>query len=68
MAIALTPFEGFCGFRPVREISDFATHVPELARILALDDHGRFMLQAAADEQDRHWAAGDVSKLSLIHI
>jgi len=67
MAIALTPFEGFCGFRPVREISDFATHVPELARILALDDHGRFMLQAAADEQDRHWAAGDVSKSALVH-
>lgn len=29
MAIALTPFQGLCGFRPVEEIVTFLTKVPE---------------------------------------
>lgn len=34
MAIALTPFEGFCGFRPVNEIAWFLDHVPEFAELV----------------------------------
>src|SRR2546423_3444444 len=34
MTIALTPFTGFCGFRPLSEISHFLSTVPELATLL----------------------------------
>ena len=34
MTIALTPFAGFCGFRPLNEISHFLSTVPELSDLL----------------------------------
>jgi len=34
MAIALTPFEGFCGFRPYAEIRRFLTEVPEFRQVV----------------------------------
>lgn len=36
MAIALTPFRGFCGFRPIKEIIAFVKSVPELAQLVRL--------------------------------
>jgi len=34
MAIALTPFSGLCGFRPLAEISHFLSTVPPLAKLI----------------------------------
>ncbi|KAL7409112.1 mannose-6-phosphate isomerase [Mrakia frigida] len=34
MALAITPFEGFCGFRPLSSISTYLTSVPELAALI----------------------------------
>lgn len=34
MAIALTPFEGLCGFRPVEEIASFLRAIPELRALV----------------------------------
>ncbi|KAH0619892.1 hypothetical protein JD844_014289 [Phrynosoma platyrhinos] len=34
MAIALTPFEGMCGFRPVQEIVAFLQNVPEFRTLI----------------------------------
>ncbi|NWI16537.1 MPI isomerase, partial [Crypturellus soui] len=34
MAVALTPFEGLCGFRPVEEIVSFLQSVPELRALI----------------------------------
>ena len=34
MTIALTPFTGFCGFRPLSEISHFLSTIPELSALL----------------------------------
>ncbi|KAM0786477.1 hypothetical protein ACM66B_001936 [Microbotryomycetes sp. NB124-2] len=34
MAVALTPFSGFCGFRPPKEIASFIETVPEFAAVL----------------------------------
>lgn len=34
MAIALTPFEGLCGFRPLEEISKFLTAYPEFTKVV----------------------------------
>ena len=35
MTIALTPFTGFCGFRPLPQISHFLSTIPELATLLS---------------------------------
>lgn len=37
MAIALTPFQGLCGFRPVEEIVTFLTKVPEFQYLVGAD-------------------------------
>ncbi|KAK9453283.1 mannose-6-phosphate isomerase [Dipodascopsis uninucleata] len=34
MAVALTKFEGFCGFRPVKEIKGFLSTVPEFRAVI----------------------------------
>lgn len=34
MALALTPFEGFCGFRPLTEISHFLSTVTQLRKLV----------------------------------
>ena len=34
MAIAITPFDGLCGFRPLREISQFLSTVPSLRSVI----------------------------------
>ncbi|XP_068622671.1 mannose-6-phosphate isomerase [Battus philenor] len=37
LAIALTPFEALCGFRPIAEIKEFLHKIPELSEILTKD-------------------------------
>lgn len=37
MAIALTPFEALCGFRPLSEIKQFIKDIPELQYIIGTD-------------------------------
>ena len=41
MAIALRDFEGFCGFRPLDEVTRFISEVPELHHLIGQlhDDH-----------------------------
>lgn len=51
MAIAIQPFEGFCGFRPVSEIRDFVVHVPELRAILEADAEMDARLSEAVEAQ-----------------
>ncbi|KAJ9476181.1 Mannose-6-phosphate isomerase [Pseudozyma hubeiensis] len=38
MAIALTAFRGFCGFRPLEEIVHYIKMVPEFAKLVKLSD------------------------------
>ncbi|KAG9091664.1 Mannose-6-phosphate isomerase [Ceratobasidium sp. 370] len=38
MAIALTPFSGFCNFRPLNEISIYLSTVPELASLISVSN------------------------------
>ena len=35
MTIAITPFDGFCGFRPLKEISHFLENVPSLRNLIS---------------------------------
>lgn len=34
LAIALTPFEALCGFRPINEIKDYLNNIPELVAVI----------------------------------
>ena len=34
MTIAITPFDGLCGFRPLAEISHYLSHVPSLRKLV----------------------------------
>ncbi|CAK9832504.1 Mannose-6-phosphate isomerase [Anthophora retusa] len=43
LAIALTPFEALCGFRPVREIKEFLKILPELRAVIGEDKVLKFM-------------------------
>lgn len=50
MAIAITPFEGLCGFRPLAEIAHFLQVLPPLRRLVGDDDAAK--LEAAARDSD----------------
>lgn len=43
MAIAITPFEGFCGFRPPNEIAHFLDSVPPLRQLVGDDKAKEFI-------------------------
>ncbi|XP_034189677.1 mannose phosphate isomerase [Osmia lignaria lignaria] len=43
LAIALTPFEALCGFRPIREIKEFLKILPELRAVIGEDKVLKFM-------------------------
>lgn len=51
MTIALTDFDGLCGFRPLAEISHFLQNVPSL-RSLVGDDETKAFLQAVKGQED----------------
>ena len=50
MAIAITPFEGFCGFRPLNEIAHFLEHVPELRQLIGEDKASEFVTTVKNNE------------------
>jgi mannose-6-phosphate isomerase len=43
MAIAITPFEGLCGFRPLKEIAHFLETVPSLASLVGDEAKNHFI-------------------------
>ncbi|KAK4175341.1 mannose-6-phosphate isomerase [Triangularia setosa] len=53
MAIAITPFEGFCGFRPLEEISHFLEHVPALRQLVGDDKAQSFIDTVKANPDDK---------------
>lgn len=42
MTIAITPFDGLCGFRPLNEIAHFLQHVPTLRKLVGEDNASKF--------------------------
>jgi len=46
LAIALTPFEALCGFRPINEIKDYLNNIPELVTVIG-ETNVSLLLQAA---------------------
>jgi mannose-6-phosphate isomerase len=51
MTIAVTPFDGFCGFRPLGEIASFLQYVPQL-RELVSDEKATAFLDTVAGKED----------------
>lgn len=43
LAVALTPFEALCGFRPVDEIKHFLQYVPELNAVVGAENVTKFL-------------------------
>lgn len=50
MTIAITPFEGFCGFRPLNEISHFLKHVPSFRKLVGEEKAKAFEETTAGKE------------------
>jgi mannose-6-phosphate isomerase len=57
MAIAITPFDGLCGFRPLAEISHFLSNVPALKRLVGASEVAEF--QSAIKGKETSSEAGD---------
>ncbi|KAK0708887.1 mannose-6-phosphate isomerase [Apiosordaria backusii] len=53
MAIAITPFEGLCGFRPLAEIAHFLEHVPSLRQLVGEDKAQSFIDTVKANPDDK---------------
>lgn len=45
LAIALTPFEAFCGFRPITEIIKYLKELPELCAAVG-EQNARLLIEA----------------------
>ncbi|SPO06676.1 probable phosphomannose isomerase (manA) [Cephalotrichum gorgonifer] len=52
MAIAVTPFEGFCGFRPLAEIAHFLETVPALKSLVGEEIADEFIANAKAQPEE----------------
>ncbi|ORY68897.1 mannose-6-phosphate isomerase [Pseudomassariella vexata] len=52
MTIAITDFEGLCGFRPLAEIAHFLASVPALRQLVGEDDAKAFIATVRGQESD----------------
>ncbi|RYP74125.1 hypothetical protein DL771_003183 [Monosporascus sp. 5C6A] len=52
MAIAITDFEGLCGFRPLGEIAHFLSSVPALRELVGEDESKSFIATVRGQEGD----------------
>lgn len=52
MTIAVTPFDGLCGFRPLAEISHFLDGVPSLRELVGEDEAEAFQSAIKGQESD----------------
>lgn len=50
MTIAVTPFDGLCGFRPLQEITHFLATVPSLRNLVGEEAARRFQMGLSIDE------------------
>ena len=54
LVIALKDFEGFCGFRPFKEIQEFVSKIPELGAVIGQHcSHKMTSLTATASKEER---------------
>lgn len=65
MTIALTPFSGFCGFRPLVEIAHFLTTVPELRALVGETTAKDFLSTVKGNESSSDQAQIRSNKAAL---
>ncbi|KAK4139996.1 mannose-6-phosphate isomerase [Dichotomopilus funicola] len=65
MAIAITPFEGLCGFRPLGEIAHFLDAVPALRQLVGDETAKEFIELVASTKDDESKEAVERNKKSL---
>jgi mannose-6-phosphate isomerase len=65
MAIAITPFEGLCGFRPLGEIAHFLGAVPALRQLVGADKADEFVEVVKSTKDDDSEEATERNKKAL---
>ena len=65
MAIAITPFEGLCGFRPLGEIAHFLGAVPALRQLVGADEADEFVEVVKSTKDDDSEEATERNKKAL---
>ncbi|PQE07834.1 mannose-6-phosphate isomerase protein [Rutstroemia sp. NJR-2017a WRK4] len=60
MTIAITPFDGLCGFRPLAEISHFLSTVPSLKKLIGESEAEEYI--SAVKDQETSEKAEDAEK------
>lgn len=53
MTIAVTPFDGLCGFRPLAEISHFLDGIPSLRKLVGEEEAKKFQSAVKGQESDK---------------
>lgn len=67
MALALTPFEGLCGFRPVKETAAFIKSVPELKVVIGGQPADKLVAQVESNSEKEVVAALKECFTHLMH-
>ena len=65
MTIAITPFDGLCGFRPLNEIAHFLQNVPSLRELVGEKDAGEFEKTVQGQETSNDSKKTQLNKTAL---
>ncbi|KAL0942913.1 Mannose-6-phosphate isomerase 1 [Colletotrichum truncatum] len=68
MAIAITPFEGLCGFRPLAEISHLLSTIPPLKSLVKEDKADEFINTIKGEEDSESPETRERNKTALQHV
>jgi mannose-6-phosphate isomerase len=67
MTIAITPFEGLCGFRPLKEIAHFLNTIPPLRNLVG-EDQSKALEAVAADDSSSTATAKSALQAAFTHL
>ncbi|KAL8776271.1 MAG: hypothetical protein Q9213_008333 [Squamulea squamosa] len=65
MTIAVTPFDGLCGFRPLQELVHFLANVPSLRNLIGEDEAKNFEKTVSANETSNNPEVTEKNKKAL---
>ncbi|KAK4539618.1 Mannose-6-phosphate isomerase [Oleoguttula mirabilis] len=65
MTIAITPFDGLCGFRPLNEIAHFLQHVPSLRAMVGEEEAKKFEEAVRGQETTEDSSKAEENKKAL---
>jgi mannose-6-phosphate isomerase len=68
MTIAITPFDGLCGFRPLAEISHFLTTVPSLRGLVGEEETDAFRMAVMGQETSEKKEDEEKNKKALQNV